>query len=51
MLSYHVSKSVEIEKTQSEIIDYLKDFKNWPEWSPWLILGSSRLSGESRFYF
>ncbi len=38
MLSYHVSKSVEIEKTQREIIDYLKDFKNWPEWSPWLIL-------------
>ncbi|PFG58286.1 GyrI-like small molecule binding protein [Vibrio sp. ES.051] len=41
MLSYQVSKSIEINKTQSEIIDYLKDFNNWPEWSPWLILEPS----------
>ncbi|HDM8134404.1 SRPBCC family protein [Vibrio harveyi] len=38
MLSYQVSRSIEIEKTQSEIIDYLKDFTHWPEWSPWIIL-------------
>ncbi|MGR5236663.1 SRPBCC family protein [Vibrio alfacsensis] len=38
MLSYQVSRSIEIEKTQIEIIDYLKDFQNWPEWSPWIIL-------------
>ncbi len=30
MLSYQVSRSIEIEKTQSEIIDYLKDFTHWP---------------------
>lgn len=38
MLSYQVSRGIEIDKTQLEIINYLKDFKNWPEWSPWLIL-------------
>lgn len=27
MLAYQVSKSIEINKSQSEIIDYLKDFK------------------------
>ncbi|MBR9787440.1 MAG: transcriptional regulator [Vibrionaceae bacterium] len=41
MLSYLVSRSIEIEKSQKEIIDYLKDFKNWPEWSPWVILEPS----------
>ncbi len=41
MLAYQVSKSIEINKSQSEIIDYLKDFKNWPEWSPWIILEPS----------
>ncbi len=30
MLSYQVSRSIEIEKTQSEIIDYLKDFTHYP---------------------
>lgn len=38
MLAYMVSRSIEIEKSQKEIIDYLKDFKNWPVWSPWVIL-------------
>ncbi len=38
MLSYLVSRSIEIEKTQKEIISYVKDFRNWPEWSPWVIL-------------
>lgn len=38
MLSYLVSRSIEIEKSQREIVDYLKNFKNWPEWSPWVIL-------------
>ncbi|MGR5195986.1 SRPBCC family protein [Vibrio sp. WZ-1] len=38
MLSYEVSKSIEIHRTQSETIDYLKDYTNWREWSPWLIL-------------
>nr|WP_321274212.1 SRPBCC family protein [uncultured Vibrio sp.] len=41
MLSYLVSRNIEIEKSQKEIIDYLKDFKNWPEWSPWVILEPS----------
>ncbi len=38
MLSYLVSRSIEIEKPQNEIINYLKDFRNWSEWSPWMIL-------------
>ncbi|MDV6250332.1 SRPBCC family protein [Vibrio sp. EA2] len=38
MLSYLVSRSIEIKKSQKEIIDYLKDFRNWPKWSPWVIL-------------
>jgi predicted transcriptional regulator YdeE len=38
MLAYMVSRSIEIEKSQKEIIDYLKDFRNWPAWSPWVIL-------------
>ncbi len=38
MLSYQVNRSIEIEKTQSEIINYLKDCTRWPEWSPWIIL-------------
>ncbi len=41
MLSYLVSRSIEIEKSQKEIIDYLKDFHNWPDWSPWVILEPS----------
>ncbi|KIF51832.1 SRPBCC family protein [Vibrio owensii] len=38
MLSYQVNRSIEIEKTQSDIIEYLKDFTHWPEWSPWIIM-------------
>lgn len=41
MLSYQVSRSIEINKNQSEIIGYLKDFNNWPDWSPWIILEPS----------
>lgn len=41
MLSYSISRSIEIEKPQNEIIDYLKNFKHWPEWSPWVILEPS----------
>ncbi|HHF0560010.1 TPA: SRPBCC family protein [Vibrio antiquarius] len=41
MLSYQVCRSIEINKNQSEIIGYLKDFNNWPDWSPWIILEPS----------
>lgn len=41
MLSYQVSRSIEINKNQSEIIGYLKNFKHWPSWSPWIILEPS----------
>ncbi|QRG84679.1 SRPBCC family protein [Vibrio diabolicus] len=41
MLSYQVSRSIEINKNQSEIIGYLKDFNNWSDWSPWIILEPS----------
>ncbi|EGR1563025.1 transcriptional regulator [Vibrio alginolyticus] len=41
MLSYQVSRSIEINKNQSKIIGYLKNFNNWPSWSPWIILEPS----------
>ncbi len=41
MLAYQVSKSIEINKSQSEIIDYLKDFKTGLSGLPWIILEPS----------
>ncbi|MDF2153388.1 SRPBCC family protein [Vibrio sp. CAU 1672] len=38
MLSYQVSRTIEICRPQAEVVDYLKDFRNWPQWSPWIIL-------------
>ena len=31
----HVERSIEIEKPQSMVFDYLADFRNFPYWSPW----------------
>jgi len=38
MLSYHVGRSIVVDKPLLEVRDSLKDFKAWPRWSPWLIM-------------
>ncbi len=37
MPKIHVSKSVVIEKPIDVVYDAVRDFRQWPEWSPWLI--------------
>ena len=38
MPAYHVQRSIVIEKPIKEVRDSLKNFKEWPRWSPWLIM-------------
>ena len=38
MPSYHVERSIVIEKPVKEVRDSLKNFKEWPKWSPWIIM-------------
>ena len=38
MLSYQVCRDIEIEKTPEFITEFISNFKNWPDWSPWLIM-------------
>lgn len=38
MPEFEVRKSIVIDKPQSELIEFLSDFENWPSWSPWLVL-------------
>jgi len=33
--SYHVFRSIEVAKPQSEVFEYIKYLKNQDEWSPW----------------
>ena len=37
MPAFSVSKSVEIDVSIEEVYAYLRDFNDWPVWSPWLI--------------
>ncbi|MEM1294026.1 MAG: SRPBCC family protein [Verrucomicrobiota bacterium] len=37
MPKFHVEKSVVIESPREVVFDHLRDFKGWPEWSPWII--------------
>ena len=37
MPKFAISESVEISKPLSEVFAYVRDFQNWPAWSPWLI--------------
>lgn len=37
MPTFAVEKSIEIKATPNDVFDYIRDFKNWPTWSPWLI--------------
>ncbi|MGB0993195.1 MAG: SRPBCC family protein [Akkermansiaceae bacterium] len=32
-----ISKDCVIEKPIDEVFSYVRDFRNWPDWSPWLI--------------
>ena len=38
MLSYEVRQTITIDQSCATIMDFLADFRNWPKWSPWLIL-------------
>lgn len=38
MPSYHVERSIVIEKPIKEVKDSLKNFKEWPKWSPWIVM-------------
>ena len=38
MPSYHVERSIVIDKPLLEVRDSLKNFKAWPRWSPWLVM-------------
>jgi hypothetical protein len=38
MLNYEVRRTITINQPCATIIGYLSDFRNWPEWSPWLVL-------------
>ncbi|MCY9871017.1 SRPBCC family protein [Vibrio barjaei] len=38
MLNYTVEKRIDIESTADHVIEFLADYRNWPEWSPWLIM-------------
>lgn len=33
----YIKKSLLIQKEAKSIFNYLNDFHNWPQWSPWLI--------------
>ena len=37
MPTIHVEKSAQIQAPLQQVYDHLRDFKQWPEWSPWLI--------------
>jgi len=38
MPAYHVERSTIINKPIEKVRDSLRDFKQWPQWSPWLIM-------------
>jgi predicted transcriptional regulator YdeE len=38
MPKMHISKSIEIQKSASEVYPLLADYHHWSNWSPWLIL-------------
>lgn len=38
MPAYHVKRTIQIKKPPEEVVAFLSDFRNWPVWSPWLIM-------------
>lgn len=51
MPAIHVEKETCIRKPLSEVFRYVRDFRNWPEWSPWLICepGADLTFGEDSY--
>lgn len=41
MPSYEVRRSTSIKGSNQDVLAFLSDFRNWPTWSPWLILEPS----------
>ncbi|MFC4992685.1 SRPBCC family protein [Rubritalea tangerina] len=37
MPSFSVSESITIKEKREDVYAFLRDLKNWPEWSPWII--------------
>jgi effector-binding domain-containing protein len=37
MPKFHLNESIVIEKPIDEVYKYVRDFKKWPEWSPWMV--------------
>lgn len=37
MPDFSVSKSIVIDAPVEEVFDFIRDFKTWPEWSPWMV--------------
>lgn len=38
MTKYHIKRSIDIDAPQSKVAEALADFRQWPVWSPWLIM-------------
>lgn len=38
MPAYHVKRTITVEKSADDILNFLSDFRSWPTWSPWLIM-------------
>lgn len=37
MPTFHVEESIHIHATPAEVFGIVRDFKSWPNWSPWLL--------------
>ncbi len=35
-IPFNIEKSIEINKSKTEVFQFLGNFMNWPNWSPWL---------------
>lgn len=49
----HVTRSIEIAAPQEKILPLVADFRNWPQWSPWLVAEPEtqlRFSDDGKFY-
>jgi DNA gyrase inhibitor GyrI len=53
MLVFSVSRSHHLAATPADVHAFLRDFRNWPKWSPWLICDPQtelRFSGDGKRY-
>ena len=44
---YHIERSIEIDAPQAMIYDYIRSFKNFDQWSPWMALDPEMTSSVS----